>query len=251
MTCTNFSKFIQLSSLYILIILICNSCQNEQSVNQSFLGQPDAIELAEKMFEAIGGKEAWCQTRSIYIKAEHTEPDMNIPYTSEIWRDLDVFDLQIEQQNDSFHVKARMDINEGIVNYLDKRDTSRILTKEQLEDWNFGHDHNVYVLLHHIACEPEAYEVGIDDDGRLNFSLNGIFSTGFFLDDQHRPYMFYAPNSDGTIQGSKFTKWGTDGGLVHSAGGHPLDSSFVYTTELWIPSKLSLKESLRQGLFKD
>ena len=239
---------------YIFPFLICSilltfsNCSGP--VNKpSFQGEPDAVAMAHSMFEAIGGMEKWCRLKSLYIKANHTEPQMPLPYTSEIWRAIDTFELIIEQQNDSFHVKAVITDKEGIVRYYDKRDTVKTFAKELLADWDYGHKHNVYVLLHDLACHPQQYMVEIDEEERLAFYKDTIFEVSFGLDELRRPYLFYQPHPDGSVSGSIFTKWGTDKGLVHSAGGHPLDSSFVYTTETWIPSEKSLSDAFGEEIF--
>ena len=201
------------------------------------------------MFKAIGGKEKWCGLQSLYIKAEHTEPQMDIPYQSEIWRGIDQFELVIEQQNDSFHAKGVFNKYGGTVRYYDKRDTIRVLTEAQLKDEAFDHNHNIYVLLHKFGCNPENYSVAIDDNERLAFYKDSVFVSSFGLDDQSRPYLFYKPNPAGSISGSIFTHWGTDEGLVHSAGGHPLDSNFVYRTEIWKPGTLPIKEMFGEKIF--
>ena len=233
----------------VIIFMTLISCDSSESEKTNFHGEENAVALADQMFTAIGGKEAWCALRSLYIKAIHTEPQMSIPYQSEIWRGIDQFELVIEQQNDSFHVKAVVNEHAGTIRYYDKRDTSRILTKEQLKNWAFDHDHNIYVLLHNLACHPEKYKVEIDKEKRLAFYQDSIFLTSFGLDDQLRPHLFYIPNADGSISGSRFSQWGTDEGLIHSAGGHPLDSNFIYTTEIWKPGKKSLKEMFGEKIF--
>jgi hypothetical protein len=238
-------------TLFILTLLIVTySCTSLTSENKSFQGDKKAIVLADKMFDAIGGKEAWCALNSLYIKATHTEPQMSIPYQSEIWRGINRFELVIEQQNDSFHVKGVMDKLGGTVRYYDKRDTFRLLSDEQLKDWEFGHDHNIYVLLHQLGCNPKNYQVKIDENDRLSFQQDSVFVASFGLDAQYRPHLFYSPNPDGTIAGTRFTYWETDEGLTHSAGGHPLDSNFMYTTELWQPSNKTLKEMFGDSIFE-
>jgi len=236
-------------SIPLLLSTFIYSCKPAELTSTSFTGDKKAVKLAEEMFAAIGGKGAWCDLKSLYIKAIHTEPQMVIPYQSEIWRGIDRFELIIEQQNDSFHVKGIITDDGGTIRYFDKRDTTRSLTEEQLKDWKFDHEHNVYVLLHHLGCNPELYDVKIEDNGRLSFSQDSIFITSFGLDDLKRPHLFYKPNSDGTVSGSIFTHWNTDEGLVHSAGGHPLDSNFMYRTQLWKPGKKPLNEEFGENIF--
>lgn len=235
--------------IIIVLILGSNNCIRPEK-KPSFQGSEEAAALADSMFLAIGGKEKWCRLKSLYIKAKHTEPQMPLPYDSEIWRAIDTFELVIEQQNDSFHVKAVINTEKGIVRYYDKRDTVRLFTDEQLADWSFGHKHNVYVVLHDLACHPERYMVELDEQKRLAFYKDSVFEVSFGLDELFRPHLFYQPNPDGSVSGSVFTRWGTDEGLVHSAGGHPLDSNFIYTTEIWKPSDLSLKEEFGEALFE-
>ena len=230
-------------------LILCATNCGMPDKQMSFQGEKEAISLADSMFQAIGGKEKWCRLKSLYIKAEHNEPQMPLPYTSEIWRAIDTFELVIEQQNDSFHVKAVINDKEGIVRYYDKRDTLRVFTPEQLADWAYGHKHNVYVLLHDLACNPQRYFVEIDEEQRLAFYKDTIFEVSFGLDELKRPYMFYQPHPDGSVSGSIFTRWGTDDGLVHSAGGHPLDSNFIYTTEVWLPSEESLSDTFGADIF--
>ncbi len=238
---SNLLSSIQFLSLIAIISFV--SCKTPETDKASFQGNKDAVALANTMFAAIGGKEKWCELRSLYIKAEHTEPQMTIPYQSEIWRAIDRFELVIEQQNDSFHVRGVFTPQEGQINYLDDRDTFRILSAEQLEDFEYDHNHNVYVLLNDLACDPPNYRVEIDPAGMLAFYRDTTFMSSFGLDDMNRPNMFYHPLKDGNIVGSIFTHWGTDDGLVHSAGGHPLDSNFIYRTEIWQPSTQTLEEA--------
>ncbi|MBT8325865.1 MAG: hypothetical protein HKP45_00925 [Winogradskyella sp.] len=238
---------------YYLIVLFLvfsfSSCNNSKTREKTFSGNEESIKLAEDMLNAIGGKDAWCNLQSLYIRAQHNEPPMTIPYQSEIWRDMENFDLVIEQQNDSFHVKAVINKSGGIVRYYDKRDTIRTLTKDQLKDWEFGHEHNIYVLLHNLSCSPQNFSVKIDTNKRLAFYKDSTFYTSFELDDQLRPFKFYAPNPSGEVSGSIFTRWGTDQGLIHSAGGHPMDSSFFYNTDIWKPSDKSLRASFDESIF--
>ncbi len=246
-------KHLKITRIYsLLFVIFCGCSPGNDPPDQAaatFAGEPQAVEQAEQMFTAIGGKTAWCDLRSLYIKAEHTEPRMTIPYTSEIWRAIDEFELIIEQQNDSFHVKAVMTPNEGKIRYYDNRDTLRTMTDKQLQDWEFGHRHNVYVILHDLACDPAKYRVALEQENRLSFYQDTTFVTSFGLDEQMRPHLFYQPNSDGSISGSIFTHWGRDNGLVHSAGGHPLDSNFMYQTERWQPSGQSLEEAFGSDIF--
>ena len=65
--------------LIVFVVLVTLSACKESAQNPvTFQGEPKAVQLAEQMFEAIGGQAAWCELKSLYIKAEH-EP-LSIPY---------------------------------------------------------------------------------------------------------------------------------------------------------------------------
>lgn len=239
--------------LYLIICLLVipfYSCKHQAGSDNGFKGDKEAVQLANRMFEAIGGKEAWCELKSLYIKATHEEPQLYLPYKSEIWRGIDRFELVIEQQNDSFHVKAVVNDTAGAIRYYDQRDTVRVFNQDQINEWVFDHKHNIYVLLHDLACSPADYTVESDNNkSMLVFFKDSVYQTSFELDSLLRPHLFYVPNPDGSVAGSRFTHWSTHGGLVHSAGGHPLDSNFIYLTEIWQPSNKALRETFGEEVF--
>jgi hypothetical protein len=238
-------------SRYLLIVWLAIAAGNVLGAEKkampppepSFQGDRAAVELAEGMFDAVGGKQAWAALRALYIKAEHTEPQIPAPYQSEIWRGIDEFELRIDQGNDSFHALARVNAQGGTVTYLDDRDSTRVLSTEELAQWKFEHDHNVYVVLHRLGKHPAAFRVALEETDRLTFYEDDQLLAAFRLDDQLRPHLFYQPTHDGGLAASEFSTWGTHDGLTHSAGGGPLDGNFHYTTLEWQPSDRSFSET--------
>ena len=233
-------------------LFIASACQpttpekNETTIPTSpestFQGDRAAVALAERMFDAIGGKKGWADLRALYIKAEHTEPQMSQPYQSEIWRGIDEFEMRIDQGNDSFHTVARVNARGGQVTYH-HRDTTRVLTAEELAEWEFDHNHNVYVVLHRLGKNPGTFRAVLEETDRLTFYEDDHTLTAFRLDDQLRPHLFYSPTLEGDLVASEFSSWGTHDGLTHSAGGGPMDGDFHYTTLVWEPSKWSFAQS--------
>lgn len=235
--------------LAVIIFALWSMCKfpdnppDDQTTTETFQGDIKDVKRAIQMFEAIGGMDGWANLRSLYIKALHTEPQMDLPYDSEIWRSVDEFKLRIKQGNEKFRVLAEIDENQGKVTYLDQRDTFRLFSAEELSNWKFDNQHNVYVALRELALAPSKFSVKTNKEERLDFFRDSVFYVSFGLDEENRPHLFYHPTSDGKVVGSLFNRWGTDGGLIHSAGGHPLDSNFMYITEIWQPSMKSFDET--------
>lgn len=53
-------------------------------------GDPEALKLAEKLVEGIGGRDVWANMRSLYIREEARDPDYGSGLKGELWRDLEV-----------------------------------------------------------------------------------------------------------------------------------------------------------------
>lgn len=216
---------------YLVFLVFLISCKQEQSPPH-FSGEPQAVEQAKKMFEAIGGLDRWAEIKGLYIKAQHTEPNIENPYQSEIWRDMENFYLVIEQQNEDFHVKGVFNNEGGKVYYMDK-DSSRTLTDEQLNSWKFSNAHNVYNVWKSIARNAGT-EVKSGEDNKLEFYQKEQLLAAFKLDSLNRPSYFYQVNQDTSVLSeSHFRIWKTSNGITHPAGGGPSDGNFVYETEIW------------------
>ena len=190
-----------------------------------------AEDKANLMFRALGGKEKWASLKSLYIKATHTEPSLEEPYQSEIWRGIDEFKLRIEQQSGDFHNLGLFSEEGGWVFYK-KKDSKRVLTQVQLEDEKLQHEHNIYVLLNKIASTNQ-YKAVLNGQ-RLEFHKGESFAVAFILDEKHRPEIFITKRGDGTENVSHFECWNNTDGLIHPAGGGPVDGNFRYVTEVWL-----------------
>ena len=231
-----------LAALFVLAATM--SCQSDGGgvsfSASTFDGDPGAVEQAEAMFDAIGGKKRWGKLRSLYIQATHEEPELEGPYKSEIWRSIDEFKIRIEQQSDQFHTVAVFSDEGGWVTYYHREET-KALDPDVVAAWKHGHQHNVYVMLSRLA-QNGTYTVRERSDGTIGFFEGETFLCAVELDEENRPYGFIAPGANGIEGRSNFTIWGTTKGMVHSAGGGPTDGSFSYTTDVWKPSNKSFDD---------
>lgn len=214
-----------------------------------FTGEPAALRAAESMMEAIGGRARWAKLRSLYVEATHTEPDLELPYESRIWRDMNEWKLRIEQESEELHRIGLFSDAGGWILYVD-RDSVRPLSPDALAGWKAGEAHNVYVLLHRFARDGR-YRVALGAGGRLEFFEDSLFLAAFELDEMQRPARFITRDSRGRENATRFTRWGTAEGLVHPTGGGPEDGSFSYETRIWRPSELPFDEAFDVGYLLD
>ncbi|MDF1864440.1 MAG: DUF6265 family protein [Saprospiraceae bacterium] len=223
-------------------LLIFQNCQNAPSENiqiSIFDGEPKAVEHAEKMFKALGGKIVWSELRSLYIHAIHNEPTLEHPYESHIWRDVDEFKMRIEQRGPEFNNIGLFSNDQVEIQYV-HRDSMRWFSKDALENEKYAHEYNVYVLFKKLVTQSGIL-VKLDKDDRLDFYENEEWLCGFILDEQNRPYRFFSPNPDGTHSESIFKIWKTINDYTHPAGGGPVDGNFEYVTKIWRPSKENIE----------
>ena len=216
-------------------------CGESAPKGPPFAGEPADVELAEAMFEAIGGRVRWAEMRSLYIKATHRQPDLNKPYQSEIWRSLDSFKLRIEQQNEDFHRIGLFSDEAGWIRYVNG-DSAYQLKPLQLQSWRYSQEQNVYVLLHRLAGES-GFRVHVKDERTVQFFEGPQWVCSFELDEENRPTRFIRPNVEGDNVVSQFTAWGESNGYTHPIAGGPSDGSFVFNTELWAPSDKSFEQA--------
>lgn len=222
-------------SLFFLLSLAACSPGGSELPLSRFTGSPEAVATADSLFLALGGKAPWAKVRSLYIRAIHEQPNLDAPYQSEIWRDLDSFCLRIRQRGEEFDRLGVFNEQEGVIFYLD-RDSLRRLPPEALAAFRRNHDFNIYVLLHRLARE-DGFRVELASDNRLNFLANDSLLVGFQMDDQHRPVRFFTPTLDGGEQSSTFTRFESSQGFLHPIAGGPDDGSLEFQTTEWTPAE--------------
>lgn len=233
---------ISLTLLFSFLFLFHN-CKNDpptESIQTSvFEGQKEAVQSAEMMFKALGGKEVWAKLKSLYIHAIHEEPNLEYPYESHIWRDLDDFKMRIEQRSPEFNIIALFSNEKVEIQYL-HRDSMRWFSEEALEEEKYSHEHNVYVLFKKLATQS-GISVQLGEDNQLDFYDGEEWLCGFILNEKNLPFRFFSPNPDGTNAESHFKIWNTVDGLTHPAGGGPVDGDFEYETKIWKPSNKNIE----------
>jgi len=228
---------------FLLALLFLSACTDSRPPVPlaTFEGSEQARKLAEDFFQALGGKERWAKVRSLYIRAVHEQPNLEHPYQSEIWRDLDSFRLRIRQRGEEFDRLGVFNEQEGVIFYLD-RDSLRRLPPDFLAAFRRNHDFNIYVLLHRLAREPD-FRVEIAEGNRLNFLADDSLLVGFQLDERLRPVRFFTPAPDGGENASTFTRFDSSGGFLHPTAGGPDDGSFTFLTRQWTPSEREVESA--------
>lgn len=206
----------------------------------SFTGDKANVQKAEAMFKALGGKERWANLKSLYVKANHTEPGLANPYINQIWRDIDWFKIRIEQNGEDLQRIGTFNDNGGAINFVDQ-DTIRELDGYALTSWRKSHAQNFYVVLNRLA-KNETYKV--ESEGKkLNFLKDDEPFCAFELNAENLPEYFIVERRKGQEIISHFTAWDKSEGFSHPVAGGPIDGNFEFNTLEWKPQYKPFEEA--------
>jgi len=132
-------------------------------VNAELKGDPEAVELAQRMIESIGGRTLWSKIRSLHVvgKARSLKGDGIL---AESWHDL-------RQPREWYTLNNRRDMvvrtwwdRQGIWQTVNGKQNYRLpagLYEEKQSHWPGG----IYVMYHRLAREDETLRLTMNEDG--------------------------------------------------------------------------------------
>ncbi len=200
-----------------------------------FAGEKDdpvAVEKVNLMLEAMGGKQNWAALKSIYIRAKHTEPELELPYINEIWHSMTDLTLKIKQTDTAGRLQERaLLIDHGWAN---RKGAISDLSEKEINYWRSWSGKNIYKTLHRLATGEKDLVVKTGPENRLEvYDSEGNLVQWFRLDDENRPRWFGREPESGTT----FAGWEMTDGIMRPTGGAPDDGSFEYKMLIWQPSR--------------
>ena len=184
------------------------------AVSVSGQGDDAGRERAEKLLEAMGGREAWAKVKFVHVEAVHDDVDIAQSFTNKIWNDFTAPRLRFEAKNAELDSRRVIDGEKGVRVGAAGRSA---LTAEQIADDRKWWEANIYRTLHRLAVNdpdltPRAVgkqrlEIVRKDGKRLNW---------FHLNQRGEPMLFGTWESEaGTTFGPlsasgqiKYPKWG-------------------------------------------
>lgn len=209
-------------------------------------GDAKALETAERMLKAIGGRANWAALKSLYIRAIHTEAGLDKPYQNEIWRNLETRQIKIVQQNEDFHTVGYIDGDKGWI--VRGRGEPAAMSEEQLAGLLHWDRHLVYGIFRKMAAGSPGLGYRIDERGRLVVEENGEMLAAFELNEKGLPHRFYTPSRDGKKENlSIFSEWGESEGFVHPVVSEPQGEQTVYRAQEWRPGREMLEMRFSPG----
>ena len=126
----------------------------------------EASELGDKLLSAMGGADAWKDTKTVHSLAVNHHPQARLPYIQEYWYFTDRIEHVVTINNHDMDRK-RAYTKDGGYSYL--RGESRPFDEERMANEIQSWHRSVYRKLLLLARKDPALQLTIADDGRLEF----------------------------------------------------------------------------------
>ncbi|WP_370089358.1 hypothetical protein [Ekhidna sp.] len=204
--------------IFFYLFIACNQNRGESFDNENLV-------LAQ-----MGDLEKWQNLQSLYIKAIHEEQRLDFPYYSEIKRNLSPTKVWVHQWTDEFdniryfNDSTGWNLRNGVRSEMDSS------MYAFLKNWD---RHLFYRTIKNLASKE--YQANDLNDSTYTIWDGDYFIAKIILSDKGLPYKYFTPTISGDTSLTVYTKWSETDGIVHPDVSMALDSSFVFTAEIWMP----------------
>jgi hypothetical protein len=146
----------------------------------------EAWQVADRLVESLGGREAWANARSLYVQEKAFPASIAGPVKAEFWRDLEVptYRSRIEgpsiRRETSWTANAGWVIRDGVRTELSADDIS-----SELSGWR----QEPYVMYHLLALQDSSLHLVLVDGNRLEIydGQDGSLLCWFVVDASGAP----------------------------------------------------------------
>lgn len=159
-----------------------------------------ADKAAERMLEALGGRQAWAELRNTINGSVQNRVNEPTVVYAVITMDFEQPRFRIETTAQDIHV-IRV-INGGRNWRLRRSGNIEDVPQELVESELHWYGAHLYRTIHRIASRDPAISLGLDDQGRLEVFAGGERIKWFRLDAKGEPYAFGSYDDEvGTLSG--------------------------------------------------
>lgn len=210
-------------------VFACGSAESPRATG------PSAAEVVEEVLEALGGRQRWAELESLYIEAIHTQEGLDAPYRSEIWRDIGVPRVRIEQQRAEGPWVRILRDREG---WQWRSGETGPIPADELAPLLHWDRHVFYGTIARLAEGDPRLNPRLEGPDRLVLEEDGATFAVFELDAERLPRGYLVPlsGSDG-LGRTHYSRWHTTDGYVHPVVSEVPGLGAVYRAVQWVPSR--------------
>jgi hypothetical protein len=156
-------------------------------------GDPEAIKIAEDMLKAMGGKKAWFQLKSVYVRTLSRVASVTEPYIYEEWINIDEPKLMNRKVLNDTEIVDIIDGNDG---WQIQGSSMNMIPPQRITSYLHWHKNYFIRVVKDLAEEQENIEVKKTDNG-FEVYKQGDFLAGFELNEANLPIGYYTESLTG------------------------------------------------------
>jgi hypothetical protein len=196
-------RFFRLYWIYPFFLLISCGGSNKLDIQ----GSPEAVEMAEAMVKALGGKKAWTRLNSVYIRTEARIANESEPFIYEEWTNLTEPKFMNKKTTNDNTIIDIVDGNDG---WVLQGSHMEMIPPQRITNYLRWYDQYFLRVVKEIAMEKENLEVRKKNGKDLEVYIDGKFVSGFELNENDLPERYYVERGGGgttTVYFKEFSEY--------------------------------------------
>jgi hypothetical protein len=226
-----------------LPVLLFQSCGSSGKLD--IQGTEEAVDMAESMLKALGGKKAWANLNSVYIRTIVRVTSDGDPYVLEEWTNLSEPKFMNKRSSGSSSSISIINGNDG---WQIENNSMQMISPQKITSYLRWFDKYFLRVVKLLAQEDERIEVRKSDGRLLEVYINGEFLAGFDLDEENLPGRYLTKSSVGKDNILQFKEFSEYEGYKFPLEIH-IESSFSsFRTDYFDPSHLEAERAFKVTL---
>jgi len=227
-------------NLWLLFLFLMVSCGSSDKLE--IKGEPEAVQMAEEMLKALGGKKAWTKLRSVYIRTVVRASGASNPYLSEEWINLDQPKFMNKKTVNNIQSIDIVDGNDG---WRIKGSTVEMIAPGQITSYLRWHEQHFLRVVKDLVEEKENIEVRKIAANQFEVFSNGKFLSGFELNESHLPITYYNKSNAGRLNKIFFKEYSEYKGYKFPLVIEAESMMAMYRTDYFDPSPLDAERAFK------
>lgn len=228
--------FLLISISIVLIFQI--SCGGGNSLD--IKGDEEAIILAERMIDELGGKKKWLDLKSLYIRTVTLDVVTGEPYAFEEWINLDEPKFMNHRIINDIHYFQIVNRNDG---WMVQNNNVMMMQPDNVTNYLGWYDQFFMRNIKILAEGGEQVEVKVNGDNAFDVFVRNSFISGFSLNDNNLPNKYVTPGSSQRFNIMNIDKWGEYKGYKYPLEVTGENIRAHYKTDYWDAGTMDAESS--------
>jgi len=229
--------------LFIFIIILISSCGSGNSLN--IQGDKEAIVLAERMIQDMGGKKNWAKLKSLYIRTIALDMLSGEPYAFEEWINLDEPKFMNHRVKNDVHYFQVVHNNDG---WSIQNNNVVLMQPAGVTAYLSWYDKFFMRNIKRLAIGGEQVEVKVNGENAFDMFIANQFVSGFQLNKNNLPEKYVTPGNERRFNIINIKEWGEYKGFKYPLEITGENIQAYYQTDYWDIGMMDVEASFSVSL---